>query len=88
MTSLHALAFINSTFGWLVVFFLALLLFGSRLPKVARNLGKGINEFKKGLNEGAEQGESDEDADDDRAPAPRRHEAAEARRTHIDDTSV
>lgn len=26
-----------------------LLLFGKRLPDVAKNLGKGVNEFKKGL---------------------------------------
>lgn len=29
---------------------IALLLFGKRLPEVARSLGKGIVEFKKGLN--------------------------------------
>lgn len=30
---------------------IALLLFGKRLPEVARGLGKGIVEFKKGLND-------------------------------------
>ncbi|MFH0944068.1 MAG: twin-arginine translocase TatA/TatE family subunit [Planctomycetota bacterium] len=32
-----------------IIAFIALLLFGSRLPAVARSLGKGITEFKKGL---------------------------------------
>jgi len=37
--------------GWelLVVLIIALLLFGKRLPDVARSLGKGIVEFKKGV---------------------------------------
>lgn len=35
----------------LIIMFLAVLLFGKRLPEVARSLGKGITEFKKGLNE-------------------------------------
>ncbi len=30
---------------------IALLLFGKRLPDLARGLGKGIVEFKKGLND-------------------------------------
>ncbi len=33
----------------LVVLFIALLLFGNRLPSVARSLGEGIVEFRKGL---------------------------------------
>ncbi len=32
-----------------IVGVIGLLLFGKRLPDVARNLGKGMNEFKRGL---------------------------------------
>ncbi len=39
----------------LIVMGIAVLLFGKRLPEVARSLGKGIVEFKKGLNGVAEE---------------------------------
>ncbi|MDX6484404.1 MAG: hypothetical protein QOE95_2175 [Gaiellaceae bacterium] len=59
--------------GWeiLVVLFVVLLLFGSsRLPQLARGMGKSINEFKKGISEG---GKEDE------------HELAEQRREQLRD---
>jgi sec-independent protein translocase protein TatA len=33
----------------LVIGLIALLLFGARLPKVARSLGQSVNEFKQGM---------------------------------------
>ena len=33
----------------IIIMAIALLLFGKRLPEVARSLGKGVVEFKKGL---------------------------------------
>ena len=46
--------------GWelLVVLFVILLLFGSsRLPQLARGMGKSISEFKKGVTEGGKEDE-------------------------------
>jgi sec-independent protein translocase protein TatA len=38
---------------WLLIVLAILLLFGARrLPDLARSLGKSINEFKKGMDEG------------------------------------
>ena len=34
---------------------------GSKLPEIARSLGKSMNEFKKGINEGASETEKDKD---------------------------
>ena len=36
-----------------------LLLFGSRLPSTMRSLGKGITEFKRGMNEPVEEQKAD-----------------------------
>ncbi|RMF98601.1 MAG: twin-arginine translocase TatA/TatE family subunit [Planctomycetota bacterium] len=43
----------------LIIAFIVLLLFGNRLPSVMRSLGKGVVEFKKGLND---MGDDDEAA--------------------------
>ena len=48
---------------WLIILLIVLLLFGRRLPGVARSLGQGISSFKKGLNEPVdEKGESKDEA--------------------------
>lgn len=37
---------------WLIILIIVLLLFGTRIPSLARSLGSGISEFKKGLKGG------------------------------------
>lgn len=46
----------------IVVLVVVLVLFGgSRIPKLARNLGQAQKEFKKGLTEGAKDDDSDKE---------------------------
>ncbi len=52
ITQMNLLAFFSGLPGWaeiLVIAFVGLLLFGKRLPDVARSLGKSVVEFKKGI---------------------------------------
>ena len=54
--SMHALAFISMPghMEWLVILVIMLLIFGKRLPELARSVGKSMTEFKKGINEAKE----------------------------------
>lgn len=59
MQDLLPLAFgMPGTLEWVVIGIVALLLFGKRLPGVARSLGQAMHEFKAGL-----AGKVDENAD-------------------------
>lgn len=44
----------------LIILVIAVLVFGSRLPKIARSLGQAQNEFKKGASEGHKADDDDE----------------------------
>jgi len=44
---------------WLVILIIVLLLFGNRIPGLARSLGSGVNEFKAGLREGVDKPKTD-----------------------------
>lgn len=39
---------------WIVILVVALLIFGKRLPDIARSLGKSLSSFKKGIREAEE----------------------------------
>ena len=59
MANALPLAFISMPGGieWIIIGLVALLLFGKRLPGVAKSLGQAMHEFKSGLS-----GTLDEDA--------------------------
>ena len=68
--NLLVLAGFMSSWEMWVVLLIILILFGSRLPGIARSLGQGINQFKKGLSETADDIKS-EPPRSDAAPAPK-----------------
>jgi len=46
---------------WIVILIVALLIFGPRLPKLMRSIGKSVSELKRGVREGERALEDDED---------------------------
>ena len=51
-------------FEMVVVLIIAVLLFGRRLPEIARGMGKSLSEFKKGIKEAKDDVEQVTDIDD------------------------
>jgi len=59
----------GSPLHWMILLVIVLLLFGNRLPSVMRSLGRGVTEFKKGL-DGAAGDEEDEEIEKPKKKKP------------------
>lgn len=72
----HVLAFgFPSGIEWIVVLVLALLVFGRRLPDVARSVGKSIVEFKRGIRDIESEVDTQSRLESSEPPAPKGEES-------------
>jgi twin arginine-targeting protein translocase, TatA/E family len=65
-----------STWHWIIILIIVLMLFGNRLPSVMRSLGQGVTEFKKGIN--STDSDDDEDEEEEVTPKKKKKKTAEA----------
>ncbi|MDR3212166.1 MAG: twin-arginine translocase TatA/TatE family subunit [Planctomycetota bacterium] len=70
MSNTLPLAFISMPGGleWVVIGLVALLIFGKRLPGVARSLGQALHEFKNGFANPSERQDNPPPPDGDQKP--------------------
>lgn len=72
MTQTIPLAFFSMPGGyeWLIIGLVALLLFGKRLPGVAKSLGQAMHEFKSGLSGRVDTDDADDEKKKSKPDAP------------------
>lgn len=63
-----------SPIHWIVIGIVALLLFGNRLPEVARSMGRAFKEFKRGLSDVSGEFSRDDDEKDGKDERNRRRD--------------
>ena len=59
---------------WVIILVVVLLLFGTRIPGIARSLGSGITEFRRGLKDGTDKQQLPGDDGVDKSPDAARDE--------------
>lgn len=77
LASFDMLAWVPGPMELAIIAGIALLLFGRRLPEVAKSMGKSIVEFKKGLKDVKDDIDTASTPDDDRKALPANDQTSE-----------